>query len=228
MMNSPLQRNHQTFPPQWPSCVCCTYICCYCLLSHCRTFYPELWFDVTRLPPTVQRRTRGRGVQRPRCKYGAHGAHVRTSHYNMKAFGGCIRYSGVQTLDRTMTDHYVPCWLDLSRVQQSSSYYGAWIVELSPPSCSRPSPPLTSYHQQWEKNVIITQFCWFVSKGWDVCYNFFGYDDCYNSVSNVGLLVRLFNARISFLQLGRQDKTSLETSHITIHGTFVSEAPWCC
>ena len=61
-----------------------------------------------------------------------------------------------------------------------------------------------------------------------MCSNFFGYDDCYNSVSNVGLLVRLFNARISFLQLGRQDKTSLETSHITIHVTFVSEAPWCC
>ena len=101
-------------------------------------------------------------------------------------------------------------------------------IAASPPSCSRPSPPLTFYHQQWEKNVIITQFCWFVSKGWDVCSNFFGYDDCYNSVSNVGLLVRLFNARISFLQLGRQDKTSLETSHITIHDTFVSEAPWCC
>ena len=146
-----------------------------------------------------------------------------------KALGGCIWYSGVQILDRTMTDHYVSCWLNLSRVQQSSGYYdGAWRVELSPPSCSRPSPPLTFYHQQWEKNVIITQFCWFVSKGWDVCSNFFGYDDCYNSVSNVGLLVRLFNARISFLQLGRQDKTSLETSHITIHVTFVSEAPWCC
>ena len=121
------------------------------------------------------------------------------------------------------------CVVNLSRVQQSSGYYdGARRVELSPPSCSRPSPPLTFYHQQWEKNVIITQFCWFVSKGWDVCSNFFGYDDCYNSVSNVGLLVRLFNARISFLQLGRQDKTSLETSHITIHVTFVSEAPWCC
>ena len=130
---------------------------------------------------------------------------------------------------RTMTDHYVSCWLDLSRVQQSSGYYdGARRLELSPPGCSRPSPPLTFYHQQWEKNVIITQFCWFVSKGWDVCSNFFGYDDCYNSVSNVVLLVGLFNARISFLQLGRQDKTSLETSHITIHVTFVSEAPWCC
>ena len=138
-MNSPLQRNHQTFPPQWPSCVCCTYICCYCLLSHCRTFYPELWLDVTRLPPTVQRRTRGRGVQRPRCKYGAH---VCTAHYNMKAFGGCIRYSGVQILDRTMTDHYVSCWLsraECSRAAVIMTEHGEW-------SCLHPAAAARHHH----------------------------------------------------------------------------------
>ena len=224
-----------TEPPNIPTAVaelCLLYICCYC--HTVALFTPSLvWCAPPPAPPTVQPRTRGRGVQRPRCKHGAHVCtclHMSAALIRIwKALGGCIWYSGVQILDRTMTDHHVSCWLNLSRVQQSSGYYdGARRVELSPPSCSRPSPPLTFYHQQWEKNVIITQFCWFVSKGWDVCSNFFGYDDCYNSVSNVGLLVRLFNARISFLQLGRQDKTSLETSHITIHVTFVSEAPWCC
>ena len=233
-MNSSLQRNHQTFPPQWRSCVCCISAAIV-TLSH---FLPRalVWCD-----PPPPRPLCSRGQEAEECSgLGANtvhmSAHVCTClHMSAaliriwKALGGCIWYSGVQILDRTMTDHYVSCWLNLSRVQQSSGYYdGARRVELSPPSCSRPSPPLTFYHQQWEKNVIITQFCWFVSKGWDVCSNFFGYDDCYNSVSNVGLLVRLFNARISFLQLGRQDKTSLETSHITIHDTFVSEAPWCC
>ena len=139
-----------TEPPNIPTAVaelCLLYICCYC--HTVAVFTPSLvWCAPPPAPPTVQRRTRGRGVQRPRCKHGAHVCtclHMSAALIRIwKALGGCIWYSGVQILDRAGQWLITMCrvdwtWAECSRAAVIMTEHGEW-------SCLHPAAAAPHHH----------------------------------------------------------------------------------